>query len=88
MPYFLDIDELLVSDRTWVSLMVSLLLVGTLGFPPMGVGGECSFKMLWQVSLGPGREASCNNVISLVITCGNMLVITLDGSVLCGGTPW
>lgn len=85
MSYFLDIDEL-VPDGTWVSLMVSLLLVGTFGLG-IGVGRNYSFKMLWQVSLGPGREASCNNVISLDITCGNMLVITLDRSIPCSGTP-
>lgn len=52
----------------------------------MGVGRERSFKMLWQVSLGPGREASCDNVISLVIKCSNMLVITLD-EVHCAVVP-
>ena len=62
MSYFLDIDEPLVPAGTWVALMANLLLVGALGLS-MGVGRDYSFKVLWQVSLGPGTEASCNNVI-------------------------
>lgn len=60
MSYCLDIDEIFVPDGTWVSLMVSLLFMGTFGLS-MGWG---------EIVPGPRKRGSCNNVIALDITCG------------------
>lgn len=79
MSNFLDTDELLVPNGTWVSpMMVDLFLVDTFALS-VGVGEDFSFKILWEVSLHPGAEASweCGNArLHLVVMCCSHMLCT------------
>ena len=84
MSNFLDIDEVLVPNGTWVSpMMVDLFLVDPFALS-VGVGEDCSFKILWQVSPRPGAEASweCGNAILYLVECVVITCFAHTGVVL------